>query len=118
MNKILVQRKCKVEGCDNIYNTYKGSAKGYCVMHYRRFTRNGHPLKKKYSGVHFSPSTGYYYVSENNQKIKRSRHIMQQYLNRQLETHELVHHINGVKTDDRIENLQIVSRSEHAKIHH
>jgi len=31
--------------------------------------------------------------------------------------HEIVHHINEDKLDNRIENLKIVSRSEHNKIH-
>jgi DNA invertase Pin-like site-specific DNA recombinase len=32
-------------------------------------------------------------------------------------TDELVHHINEDTTDDRIENLQIVTRAEHSRIH-
>jgi len=29
----------------------------------------------------------------------------------------IIHHINGVKTDNRIENLQIMSDSEHMRYH-
>lgn len=56
---------------------------------------------------------GYYWFS--NKKIHR--HIMEQHIGRKLLPTEIVHHINGDKLDNRIENLQIVSRSEHNKIH-
>lgn len=49
--------------------------------------------------------------------IKNSRFIMSQHLNRPLKSTEIVHHINGNKLDDRIENLTILNRSEHAKHH-
>ena len=49
--------------------------------------------------------------------VKRSRLVMEKYLGRYLKPEELIHHINEDRTDDRIENLQIVTRSEHRKIH-
>ena len=45
------------------------------------------------------------------------RYIMEQYLGRELNKDEIVHHINRNKADNRIENLQVMSRSEHIKIH-
>jgi hypothetical protein len=49
--------------------------------------------------------------------IPEHRYVMQQYLNRKLSRSEEVHHINGVKTDNRIENLLVLSKSDHAKLH-
>jgi hypothetical protein len=42
---------------------------------------------------------------------------MEQHLGRPLTSEELIHHVNGDGTDNRIENLQVVSRSEHMGIH-
>ena len=41
------------------------------------------------------------------------RHKMQRHLNRSLKPWEEVHHRNGIKTDNRIRNLEIVAHSQH-----
>lgn len=43
--------------------------------------------------------------------------VMEKHLGRFLEKNEVVHHINGVKVDNRVDNLQVVSPQEHRKIH-
>ena len=54
----------------------------------------------------------------NGKQVKISRLVMSSHLNRPLLSSELVHHRNENIVDNRIENLQVVSRSEHKKIHH
>lgn len=58
-------------------------------------------------------SDGYYI--KKNQKVHRL--IMEEYLGRKLLVTEIVHHIDGDKLNNKIENLQIVSKAEHNAIH-
>ena len=45
------------------------------------------------------------------------RYVMEKYLKRKLKDNEIVHHINGNKRDNRIENLQVMTLSEHSSMH-
>ena len=45
------------------------------------------------------------------------RYVMEKYLKRKLKDNEVVHHINGDKSDNRIENLQVMTLSEHSSMH-
>ncbi|HXJ92657.1 MAG TPA: HNH endonuclease [Terriglobia bacterium] len=42
---------------------------------------------------------------------------MEGYLKRELAPDEIVHHINGDRSDDRLENLEVLSKSDHTRLH-
>jgi hypothetical protein len=50
--------------------------------------------------------------------VRRARLVMEKKIGRYLKKNEVIHHINGIKDDDRPENLVILSNSAHLSLHH
>jgi hypothetical protein len=67
--------------------------------------------------VYIDDDSPYFVMREQQNYIREHRYVMAKHLGRLLNDDEVVHHINGDKTDNRIENLQIMTAEEHTILH-
>lgn len=115
-NRKIADKKC--EACGVEYRPKRESSR-FCSKPCMR-SKNGGRNKKKESW--WKNSKGYIegrvWIDDHTQVyVKQHRWIMEQHFGVKLDPNDDVHHINGVKDDNRIENLEIIPHGEHTKSH-
>lgn len=95
---------CAIEGCEK----RRAKKDQYCPMHRARMHRHGDPHKVHLPGERRTIDyRGYVNARHKGRQTFEHRVVMMKLLGRDLLPGENVHHINGVRSDNRPENLEL-----------
>ena len=111
---------CFIVGCEKqAQQPRPGTYNKYCGMHAARLSRGGAMDNSVYIPKRewtIDKSNGYLKraIPGTLGSVKEYQHrvVMEEFLGRKLAPHENVHHINGDRLDNRIDNLELWSKSQ------
>lgn len=131
----LIEKTCLQCGVKKLfYPSHATTRKKYCSKKCYSYSKKGKPMKCEryiaYKDKHhnwnngiYNNHAGYRMLSTKDHPSKQKyvmehRLVMEKHLGRYLKPNEVIHHINEIKTDNRIENLKLCSsQAEHRRLH-
>lgn len=76
------------------------------------------PLRWPDGTIRICKTHDYVFEKHNGQWIRQHRLRMEKKLGRKIRPSEVVHHKNGIRSDNRLRNLEVMLESKHARLHH
>ena len=112
----MIGKICRVPGCKKIIHA-PGTL---CPTHRTRWQMHKTFEPGIKSVNRFKPvvqKNGYIRINKNGKRVLEHIWVLEQFLGRKLKKGECSHHINGIKTDNRIENLELMTNKRHQLLH-
>lgn len=113
-NRVFI--KCK--RCSKTVEARPSDKRKYCSQKCHYADRPSGKDHFNWNGGKSKHNLGYVNITLSKKRILEHRLVIENLLGRRLLSEEIVHHKNGNKTDNRSENLEIVTRAIHASLHH
>lgn len=77
------------------------------------------PKGTKYQeGARKEDSRGYILIKKANKWVLEHRFVMSEFIGREIKNNEHVHHKDGNRKNNNVDNLEIITRTQHGKLHH
>jgi len=116
LRRTVAERKC--DTCGKVFRPHDNKSKGlFCSKPCVRVNRWKKPVIINMHGYRFvyRPDNPH---SDKSGRISEHRLVMADLMEEMPKPYEQVHHINGVTSDNSINNLMLLTRSAHYKLHH
>lgn len=101
--------------CPQCGKTFKTTRNKFCCKECAVKFMKINKINKK-NGFWYENGYKVLYV-EGDKSIKEHIKVMQDFIGREINKNEIVHHINEIKDDNRLENLQLMTKGEHSSLH-
>lgn len=122
MKNTKVVRKCVICGEESLQELHHGQVRSdrcrLCACKARRGALNplwkgGFCNKGHYRLIWVDPASPYHAMADKDNYVAQHRLVVAESLRRCLSKAEVVHHIDGDRHNNRLENLQLISQADH-----
>jgi len=123
-NENTVKTDYHCDFCNKLFQIYphrlKDNKNHFCNMECSAKWISKYQIRENcvhWRGGRHKSTDGYIYINISDKGRRRMEHrlIMEKHLGRKLSKKEEIHHINGIRDDNRLENLCVVDVSKHEK---